>query len=71
MKTRLQIAQERFLGICPYCKAGLKKVEDVNILRCENPNCKGVKTPSGYRPYYQLLSDRRMDTYNKLFKNKK
>lgn len=71
MKTRLQIAQEKFLGVCPYCHTGLKKVNDVNILRCENPDCKGVKTPGGYKPYYQLLNDKRMKTYDRLFKNKK
>lgn len=71
-KRNLRIAQNRFLGVCPCCGQPLKKMENVNILRCENKFCNGVasrKSPTGREPYVKLLSSKAMKTYDRLFKN--
>ncbi len=72
-RKEILIAQNKFLGVCPVCGQRLRKVPDVNILRCENNFCKGVpspSTPGSYEPFYRILSDKAMKTYGYLFKNK-
>lgn len=71
-EKELLIAQNKFLGKCPVCGQKLKKVDGVNLLRCENSYCKGVKVyKSGiphFEPYIRILNDRRMKAYDRLFK---
>lgn len=66
--------QRKFLGVCPICGQPLKKIPNVNVLRCENTYCRGVPSSNSsdkYEPYYRLLSPKAMKTYGYLFKKKK
>lgn len=64
--------QRKFLGTCPICGQGLKKINGVNVLRCENTSCKGKKKFSHgeifYEPYIRILNDRGVEIYDHLFK---
>lgn len=71
-ERELLIAQNKFLGKCPVCGQRLKKMDGVNILRCENNFCSGVELHRNgevhREPYYKIMSDRRIKAYNRLFK---
>lgn len=73
MNIKLYNAQRKFLGKCPVCGTPLKKVKDVNLLRCENPQCEGVRKYSRgknyYTPYCRFLGEKGMNIYNHLFEN--
>lgn len=73
MTKKLIYAQNKFLGKCPICGRPLKKMKDVNILRCTNQVCPGVtrhkQGESFQEPYYRILDDKGMRIYNHLFKN--
>ena len=72
--NRLYFARQKFLGKCPVCGKTLKKVDGVNILRCNNAACSGVTVrrngESSQEPYYRMLNDRGMEIYEHLFNKK-
>lgn len=72
--NRLYFARQKFLGKCPVCGKTLKKVDGVNILRCDNAVCSGVTVrrngESSQEPYYRMLNDRGMEIYEHLFNKK-
>lgn len=71
-EQELLIARNKFLGKCPLCGQKLHKVDDVNLLRCENSFCRGMEVYQDgiphYEPYVRLLNEKRMKVYNHLFK---
>lgn len=72
--NRLYFARQKFLGKCPVCGKTLKKVDGVNILRCNNVVCAGVTVrrngEASQEPYYRMLNDRGMEIYEHLFNKK-
>ena len=72
--NRLYFARQKFLGKCSVCGKTLKKVDGVNLLRCDNAVCSGVTVrrngESSQEPYYRMLNDRGMEIYEHLFNKK-
>lgn len=78
-KQKLAAQQEKFLGICPYCKQPLKYVYGTNVLVCENESCRGKKTTNvgddgeetvTYKPYHKILSDKGLVIGTTIFEEK-
>lgn len=69
--NKLYFARQNFLGKCPVCGKTLRKVDGVNILRCENTCCNGVTVrhngESAQEPYYRILNSKGMRIYEHLF----
>lgn len=42
-QDKLKKQQEKYLGVCPYCKEPCSYVEDTNAVACRNEKCKGKK----------------------------
>lgn len=76
---KLAAQQEKFEGVCPYCKQRAHFIPSTNIVVCINPKCKGKKTTykvdteSGeeeyvkYSPFVKILSDKSMEIGNTIF----
>lgn len=76
---KLEAQQEKFEGVCPYCKERAKFIPATNIVVCVNPSCKGKKVvvkgdPATdetdyvkYVPFIRILSDKGYEIGNTLF----
>lgn len=42
-RDRLRKQQEKYLGICPYCKQPCAYIPDTNVIACQNEKCNGKK----------------------------
>lgn len=62
-QDKLKKQQEKYLGVCPYCKEPCSYVEGTNAIACRNEKCKGkkivIKEDDGtekviYEPYVKI-----------------
>lgn len=79
-KQKLASQQEKFLGICPYCKQPASYVYGTNIITCKNENCKGKKIvrkfddgtfTEEYRPFIKMISDKGLEIGTTIFSEEK
>lgn len=76
---KLAAQQEKFEGVCPYCKQRAHFIPGTNVVVCTNPQCKGKKitykvdTESGeeeyakYSPFVKILSEKAGEIGNTIF----
>ena len=61
--------QEKFVGICKFCKTPLKYIQNTNVIVCTNEKCRKKKNDDGEnkKNVYRLLDDDGLDIALSLF----